>query len=266
MKKRFNKLSLIPIPFVCIMIGFLIFWPGSNDTINLFFLILIASGFFITIALLTSSDYYNTKKWFNANRIKNLESDIYGHYATITKQFTFRYDPSSENVIVVSETDKKRLENFVVMIVKHSKFLHLYKHRFETINHTDGMYYQLMHIYALYYLLENDVTKFQVHYKLYKDTISLRSESRVLNEKLYRIAFGQDYYDIPVYLLDTMFEYYVLDKPIDHEIMKFHPKCPLDEMIYITILYHYLKTTENQKMLSDIEDEFLRFKEIRKNL
>jgi len=123
-----------------------------------------------------------------------------------------------------------------------------------------------MHIYALHYLLANDITKFQIHYNLYKNTIDLRPESRVLHEKLHRIKFGKDYYDIPLYLLDTMYEYYVLDKAIDKEIMNYHPKCPLDELIYITILYHYLELTENNKLLSDIEEEYLRYKEIRKNL
>ena len=266
MKKNLVKFVLIPIPYVVVLIGFLIFGDDSFDEVISFLLVFVGASIIMLMALVNSPEQYDTKKWFNANKIKNLEEDIYGHYAEITKQFTFGYIPGKEKVIVVGDMDKLRLEHFIVAVVKHQKFLPLYKHRFETINHSDGMYYQLMHIYALYYLLENDITKFQIHYKLYKNTIDLRSESRVLHEKLHRIMFGKDYYDIPIQLLDTMYEYYVLDKAIDHEILKYSPKCPLDEMIYMTILYHYLDASENNKLLTDIAEEYKRYKEIRKNL
>lgn len=266
MKKRFNKFSLVPIPFILVLLYILIFLDDVSDTVFMIVLFLVGSSFYITFGLLTSADQYNTKKWFNADKIKNLDLDIYGHYARITKQFSFRYDVVKENVILVNENDKLRLENFIVMIVKHNRFLPVYRRRFEELNHTDALYYQFIHIYSLYYLLENDVAKFQAYYKQFKDTIELRSESRILHEKLHRIMFGKDYYDIPLELIELLYDYYVLDIPIDKEIVKYRPKCALDEMIYITLLYHYYEATENKKMLSDMEEEYLKYKKIRRNL
>jgi hypothetical protein len=210
-------------------------------------------------------------KLFNATHIKNLNENLYGYYADLTRQFTYQFDPNETGLITniastMNQNARLRLEHFIVMLMKHDKLLYLYKNKFESLKHSEASYYQLVHIYSLYYLLENDITKFQIHYSLYKDTIHLRTESRVLGERLERIQIGSDYYDIPVYLLDLMFQYYVKDKAIDHLILSYHPKCPLDELIYITILYHYLEVTENSKLLLDIEDEYMKYKEKRKNL
>ena len=281
MKRNKNKssiYSLLPIPFffgvvaLSVLEGFIRDRLSENMTniVMIILLFVLVGGFIVTIVIMLSKEDITNSKNFNAKRVKNLEDDIYGHYSKLTNQFTYTFNPNEDGSFYygmwMNEHDRYRLEHFIVTIVKHPKFLQLYKHRFETLNHSDGSYFQLMHIYALYYLLENDITKFQIHYRQFKDTIHLRTESRVLGEKFHRIKFNRDHYDIPVDLIELMYEYHVLDKAIDREIMRFKPKCKLDEMIYMTILYHYLVETENKKMLSDIEEEYYKYQEIRKNL
>jgi len=130
LKKSFNKFALIPIPFIITMIGLLIFLDDSNETVSTILFILIVICFYITLTIITSSNQYDSTRWFNASKAKNLDEDIYGHYSEITKQFSFVYDHVKENAILISETDKLRLENFIVMIVEHQRLLPLYKHLF----------------------------------------------------------------------------------------------------------------------------------------
>lgn len=280
-RNKLSKVSLMPIPFFFLIVvisaleefikdrfGFI-----QGETLFIVFFLLFVASFAFTVARAVMEKDRNSSTNLNATKIKNLGPNIYEHYATISNQFTFVFDvekdtnpPVGTIGMWMNENDRYRLEHFIVVIVKHPKYLPLYRHRFETMNHTEGKYYQLSHIYALYYLLENNVTKFQVHYRLFKETIHLRTESRVLHEKLHRIQFGKDYYDIPIDLIEAMYQYYVLDQAIDDDIMKYRPKCKLDEMIYTTVLYHYLGATENDRLQNDIEGEFLKYQEVRNNL
>jgi len=203
---------------------------------------------------------------FNSNAIKELKADVYSYYSKLTHNFTYTLDYGGEVPPRVKTSELELVEHFLVIITKHDSLLPLYMNNFSLLTPSDPKFFQYVHMFSLHSLLENDIDAFIKYYSEYRDRIFLRTESRVLGEKLYRVKFGYDYYDIPIYLLDTMFEYYSLGKAIDSEIMRFRPKCKLDEMIYMTCLYHYLEATENTKMLSDIETEYMKYKEVRKNL
>ncbi len=266
MRRKPNKLLLIPLPFILVVVILIANLDLPEGSSELLFIVVFFVSIFYLFVVAKFTYGIESKSWFNADKVKNLDTDLYEHYSTLTKGFTFEFTVGEEIGMPIDDNDKLRIEHLVVMLVKHPRYFLLYRRQFEEMHQTSGKYYQLMHIYALSYLLDNDVTKFIIHYGHYKNTIAERPEVRIMGQLMSRISFGLDEYDVPEGLLNLLYIHYAKDKDVSKLITKFQPVCKLDEMVYTILLHYYWKNNENKAMLEDIEPEYQRFHQIKKSL
>jgi hypothetical protein len=177
-------------------------------------------------------------------------------------------DITDYNVLVSKERkrEEKKLRLLIqILKVDHSDML-LDIRNFKDIPKSDPLFYEYAILYSVYFLLEDYIDDFMNTYGYFKKTIDMRPEKRVMNKAMNEIIAYDYFIEFDLNLLDLFYEFYLIGEEIDNRLWQYRPKNKLHELIYVNALYHYSKSINNTNLINDLESEYLKFKEIRKQV
>jgi hypothetical protein len=226
-------------------------FTSSSLIIIIVFLVSILSVLIIAIQYKRKEN-----KLRNLKYLKTCQENVYGHYDKITHNFKTLIDIPYNSTALIQRDYFKKFEKFLIVLTKHSRLYPVQKNHFESLSSSSGQFYDCVYIFLLDYLIEHKIDQFKRYFTIFKNNIDYRIEKRILHEKLHRIHFLNDYYDIPIDLLEMAYDFYQLQEDVDKKIKSYKPTCKLDEVFYIIILYQYLMETEQHAFRKDLENEY----------
>ena len=256
----FRKLGTLLVFFLNIVL------IGLSTEYNLPYLLVVIPIEIVAVAFYQFKRFNNRKPDNIISTIKNLETDdLYGEFIQFKQGLLMPQtsDHAPQNYYTYNKEDLDILEELIIILSKHPNLLYPKIDKFEKYNKTSSQFYRRAYIYFVHYLLEDNIPMFVYNYKEFQKDLGLRTEKRVLNMNLNEYKFLDKSIVFNKELIRLMYEYYELGLSIDDEILRINPKTKLDQMIYVIILYNYLKATENHKLIADIESEYQDLKNLR---
>lgn len=119
---------------------------------------------------------------------------------------------------------------------------------------TDPKVYRYGVIYMYAMLLHNQVDAFKEMFQVFDETLTSRTEYRVMNIKPGQITLFDKSIQINYIMLKKFYKAYTNDVEAHDALLSHEPVRKIDEFFYSVLIEHYAVNIENKNLLTDYED------------